>query len=287
MTEAQPPSGAPNDSWQPEPPPPQPKNFSPDFFAGVHWHQKWELFQGVYTPGRNSVAELCDKVQLPKDLRGMRVLDIGAWNGGFSFECERRGAAEVVGYGVDNAQQSGFERIRDLLGSKTVRYEEGSVYNLTPERMGMFDIVLFLGVLYHLRYPMVGIDNVYSVTKKTAYVETHVMDHCFIPAGQDSSRAVSLQSVSPDLVNVPLWQFYRRGELGNDTSNWFGPNIRAVLDAFGSAGFAIEHLATWGYRAGFRAERLSGAAEHKTLNTYENFEVVEKSIAALTDMKKP
>ena len=273
-----------NDSpWQPMAPP-QSKGFSEDFFKDVVWHQKWEIFQGVYTPGRNPVAELCDLIHLPKDLRGMRVLDIGAWNGCFSFECERRGAKEVVAFGPDTPEQTGFERIRNAIGSKVVRLEEGSVYSLSPKRLGMFDAVLFLGVLYHLRYPLLAIDKVWGVTKGTAYVETHVIDNCFIPAGQNSNKALPLQNVSPALVDVPLWQFYRLGELGGDTSNWFGPNVRAVLDAFGSAGFVTEHLSSWGTRASFRAVRKTDVPEYKTIWTYEgHFEAVTKSISDLSN----
>src|SRR5258706_14871151 len=50
------------------------------------WHQRWEIFEGVFTPGRNPVSALLDGVGLPKDLRGRRVLDVGAFNGCFSFE---------------------------------------------------------------------------------------------------------------------------------------------------------------------------------------------------------
>ena len=55
------------------------------FFAGTCWHQRWEVFPGIFTPGHNLVAELCRDVLLPADLSGRRVLDIGAWNGCFSF----------------------------------------------------------------------------------------------------------------------------------------------------------------------------------------------------------
>ncbi|RME70243.1 MAG: hypothetical protein D6781_06735 [Verrucomicrobia bacterium] len=67
-----------------------------ELFAGIHWHQRWEIAPGLFTPGRNPVAPICDAAGLPARLDGLRVLDVGAWNGCFSFECERRGAAEVV-----------------------------------------------------------------------------------------------------------------------------------------------------------------------------------------------
>src|SRR5262249_41031030 len=91
--------------------PDAPRRFSPDaIFQGVHWHQRWEIFQGVFVPGINPVKDLCELSGLPADLSGKRVLDVGAWNGCFSFECERRGADEVVAFGPENPEEVGFNR---------------------------------------------------------------------------------------------------------------------------------------------------------------------------------
>jgi tRNA (mo5U34)-methyltransferase len=223
-----------------------------DLFDGVHWHQRWELFDGIYLPGRNDVETILEDVGLPEDLTGKRVLDVGAWNGGFSFECERRGASEVIALSLEDPETSGFNRLKAVLGSN-VSYALGSVYNLDPQSLGQFDIVLFLGVLYHLRYPLLAADKLRAVTRGELLIETHVIDQCFIPAGKTSADALPLTQVSPALGGVPLWQFYRRTELGDDPSNWFGPNVTAVLEGFGSAGFDVSLLRCWGTRAGFRA----------------------------------
>ena len=234
-------------------------------FAGIHWHQRWQIFDEIYLPGRNDVQTILDYVGLADDLTGKRVLDVGAWNGGFSFECERRGASEVVALSLEDPASSGFNRLQSVLGSK-VSYELGSVYSLDPSALGQFDIVLFLGVLYHLRYPLLAADKLRAVTSGELLIETHVIDQCFIPAGKTSADACSLAQVSPSLDDVPLWQFYRGNELAQDPSNWFGPNVTAVLQGFGSAGFEIGVTARWGTRAAFRAtpSRRSDFA-----NTYE------------------
>ena len=100
------------------------------------------MFKGVSTPGRRQISLICAKAELPHDLAGKRVLDIGALNGCSSFECERRGANEVIAYDPENPDVSGFRRLKDLLGSK-VKYIQGSVYTLTPEELGEFDLILF------------------------------------------------------------------------------------------------------------------------------------------------
>jgi tRNA (mo5U34)-methyltransferase len=103
-------------------------------FEGVHWYHRWEVFEGIITPGRRPVSMICAKVQLPRDLAGKRVLDVGAWNGCFSFECERRGASEVIAYGLENPDVAGFNRLKELLSSR-VKYVQGSVYTLSPTRL--------------------------------------------------------------------------------------------------------------------------------------------------------
>ena len=87
-------------------------------FAGIHWHQRWQIFDEIYLPGRNDVQTILDYVGLADDLTGKRVLDVGAWNGGFSFECERRGATEVVALSLEDPASSGFNRLQSILGSK-------------------------------------------------------------------------------------------------------------------------------------------------------------------------
>jgi tRNA (mo5U34)-methyltransferase len=268
-----------NNEWMPEKPEPPQSSFSPEeFFADFYWHQQWEVFKGVFTPGRNPVALICNNIKLPNDLRGKRVLDIGAWNGCFSFECERRGADEIIAFGPENPDQTGFNRLKEALKSK-VKYQLGSVYDLNPDIMGRFDIVLFLGVLYHLRYPLLAIDQIKRIANDLVFIETHVIDNCFIEVERNSSNAIPLKKVSLRLIDVPIWQFYKGKELGDDFSNWFGPNIKAVMDAFKSAGFDIELLNTWGTRGSFRAISTKEVPAFLSHGSYEgNFIVIKESI---------
>lgn len=233
-------------------PPPRPDSVDIDrlFGAVPSWHQRWEIFQDVFTPGRNPVELLMEKAGVPADLSGKRVLDIGAFNCCFSFECERRGAAEVVAMDLQSPAELGFPALRDALHSTRVRFVEGSVYNLNPATLGEFDVVLFFGVLYHLRYPLLAIDQLHRVVRGTAYIESLVIDHRFIAENRDFQELNSYHKALPE---IPLWQFYKGSELAGDHSNWFGPNIRAVLDGLQSAGFVAKVTGTWGDRAAFQA----------------------------------
>ena len=226
--------------------PPVPKDFDPQaLFKDITWYQKWEVFEGIFTPGINPISYICDLMQLPSDLSGRRVLDIGSCNGCMSLECERRGAAEVIGLTPSNGDEWGHHRLREALGATKTHFRAGSVYDLNPRDLGYFDTVLFCGVLYHLRYPMLAIDNIRRVATNEVFIETHISDK-------------GLGRVQKD---IPLWRFYRLNELNGGFSNWFGPNIVAVVQAFESAGFSTELVNSDSERARFHATVREGLPE--------------------------
>jgi tRNA (mo5U34)-methyltransferase len=243
--------------------PPAPPGFDYQaFIRDADWFQRWEMFDGVFTPGGHDMAQLARALHLPEDLTGKRVLDIGPWNGCLSFECERRGAREVIAMGPESPVHTGFYRIRDAIGSTRVHYRLGTVYDLDPDKLGKFDVVLFCGVLYHLRYPILGIDHLRRICTGEVYVETHVSDCELDLRGGPWWRKLLRPFLTRGFRAAPLWKFYRNLELSNDPSNWFGPNTEAVLQAFQSAGFDVEHLSYYhGQRATFRARIKPGTPE--------------------------
>ena len=187
----------------------------------IQWWHSIDLGNGIVTPGAYDTRTLLERIGMPADLRGMSVLDIGAWDGYMSFESERRGASRVLAtdsYVWRNkvrAGKSGFEFARAALHSK-VEDMEIDVMELAPERVGTFDVVLFLGVLYHLRHPLLALERVRSVTKKLLIMETHV-----------------------DLLQIqrPVMAFYPGDELNNDPTNWCGPNEACCIAMLKDVGF--------------------------------------------------
>ena len=113
-------------------------------------------------------------MKIPNDLKGLRVLDIGTWDGFFSFEFERRGA-EVLSIDVwtDDMLKT-FLFAREKLNSK-VDYKRIDVYDLNPDVIGKFDIVFCAGALYHFRYPLKALECIYNVTKGFLILETVAM----------------------------------------------------------------------------------------------------------------
>ena len=126
---------------------------------------------------RRRFARRLQLLQLPEDLTGWSVLDIGAWHGYFSFECERRGADRVLAvdrFAWDTYGMDGFLAAHARLGSR-VEHRRADVHELDPAEIGQFDLVLLLGVLYHLRNPLQALERIRRVTKRLLICETHVL----------------------------------------------------------------------------------------------------------------
>lgn len=186
----------------------------------LKWWHPIDLGGGLVTPGIDVTPGRLIEIRMPEDLSGLTVLDIGAWDGFFSFEAERRGARRVLatdsyswdggGWGTKKA----FELARRALGSR-VEDKSIDVLDLSPETVGVFDVVLFLGVLYHMRHPLLALERVASVTTRQLIMQTQV-DMLAVPR--------------------PAMAFYPGNELGGDPTNWFGPNpaaVRAMLETVG------------------------------------------------------
>jgi tRNA (mo5U34)-methyltransferase len=199
--------------------------------ASRTWFHTIDLGDGVVTPGHKNTLSEVDAMRLPASLGGQTVLDIGAYDGFYSFEAERRGAARVVAadkwswnWPGSDARQN-FELAHSVLDSR-VETVEVSVEDLSPATAtGTFDLVLFLGILYHAPDPLGYLERVHSVTSGLAIVETLV-----------------------DLldVKVPALGYYAGDSLNADASNHFGPNPAAVEGLLKDAGFSrVKAFAPW------------------------------------------
>ncbi len=215
------------------------------------WYHTIDLGNGVVTKGI-SVQETSAAV-LP-DVQGRSVLDIGAWDGKFSFLAEQRGADRVVAldhyaWGVDFVARGayweecirngtlpdqsrdetdfwrpdlpgrrGFEFAARALGSK-VEPVVGDFQKVDLAELGRFDVVLYLGVLYHMKEPLTCLERLRAVTNEVAVIET---------------EAVHLQGMDGDA----LLQFHAGSDLRTDFGNWYVPTIAALHNLCRAAGFA-------------------------------------------------
>lgn len=220
------------------------------------WWHSIDLGEGVVTPGRKSpdlLAREWAALQLG-DLSGKSVLDIGAWDGFFSFNAERHGAARVVSldhfvwmFDVAELTREWKEGVRrpgrpeewpqwrpDLLPGK-MGYDAahralgsgaeqvvGDYLEVDPQALGgPFDVVLYLGVLYHMENPLQAMRKVFSLTAPggVAVVET---------------EAVEVRGVK----GMRLAEFFPGAELNGDVTNWWAPTQEALVGLCTAAGFS-------------------------------------------------
>jgi tRNA (mo5U34)-methyltransferase len=220
------------------------------------WFHSIDVGQGLSTPGKKTVETLRDELQslrLP-DVKGKTVLDIGAFDGFYSFEAERRGASAVTALDhyvwsmdleahdrhwqesrergeVPRAYQEmpywkpselpgkrGFDTAHELRGSR-VKPIVADFMDMDLAALGAFDVVLYLGVLYHMENPLASLKRVAAVTREVAVIETQAM-------------------AVPGLENRALCQFFESNELNYDVSNWWAPNRRALEGMCRAAGFS-------------------------------------------------
>jgi len=209
------------------------------------WYHRIELPGGITTPGMMPLVP--EAYKIPADLTGKRVLDIGAWDGYWSFEALKRGATEVVAIddfsdyagsllpGERYAWQT-FDLCRDALGytEEQCKRFETSVYYLNPEVIGTFDVVFCFGTLYHLRYPLLALDMISSVCTGELYVETAILDD-FSPYQGGFGQGYPGRQV--------VMEFYPGDEYGQNHSNWWVPTQACLGMMMLAAGF--EDIEVW------------------------------------------
>jgi tRNA (mo5U34)-methyltransferase len=220
------------------------------------WWHSIDLGNGVVTPGRKGAAQLAEELatmQLP-DLHGKTVLDIGAWDGYFSFAAERLGAAvtafdyfewstdtdakmrywqqcmesgeepqpyrQVPGLWAPDTLpgKGGFNTAKSVLGS-TVNEVIADFTTVDLDQLGQFDVVFFLGVLYHLHEPFDALKRLAAITREVAIIET---------------AALATPEFAPDRG---LFEFFPGAELNGDPTNWWAPNLAGLIGACRAAGF--------------------------------------------------
>lgn len=215
----------------------------------VSWYHTLDFGNGIKTPGSFDHAPLLAQYKLPARLDGKRVLDVATFDGFWAFEFEKRGAKEVFALDLDRPADldwppkrraqitdtekaarfgGGFEIAKNHLNSSVQRVV-CNVYDLSPEKFGMFDVVHSGDFLIHLSNPVKALQNMANVCTEYALIS----DACF-----------------PDLDAVgvgPILIYHG----GRDNPTWWWPSVKALENMILDAGFTrVEMLNrfTHGYR---------------------------------------
>ncbi len=190
----------------------------------IRWFHSIELPYGITTPGlskRNK--EIWEAVGL-KDLHGKHVLDVGCAEGYYSLKAEEAGA-EVLALDKGDRKNSneGINLAIKARESKVI-FREMDAQDISSSKIGEFDIVFYLGVLYHIRNPMLALDRIAEVCKGELILETEFF---LGPLTQPTLHLVKKQEPMSD-------------------PNWFVPNESALRAMLHEAGFAKVHkIRSW------------------------------------------
>jgi tRNA (mo5U34)-methyltransferase len=192
---------------------------APNHFLGDYPSFKWQRFQHA----------------IPADLTGKTVLDIGCNAGFYSIEMKRRGAKRVVGIDSDPGYlaQAGFAS--EMAGAE-IEFHQLDVYSVA-ELNEKFDLVLFMGVLYHLRHPLLALDLLYEHAVKDLLVFQSLL------RGNRETRPIDknypfLETEIFDQPGYPVMHFVEHC-YSNDPTNWWIPNRACVEAMLRSSGFHI------------------------------------------------
>jgi tRNA (mo5U34)-methyltransferase len=227
------------------------------------WFHRIDLGDGLYTKTESVMGEPVDHpygpwqtIQkiLPRDLSGKTVLDVGCNAGFYAFEAKRRGATRVLG--VDGQRQHVRQGlfVRKVLGLD-VEFRRLNVYELNPRTTGEFDVTLALGLLYHLKHPILALENLYQVTKELLVIETAIMP----PERTPVSFAHPLGE--QQMMLHPLAFVENPAGAKEQVFNWFLPGIEALQALLRTTGFdEVDVVEARNERAVVVCRKAKGAA---------------------------
>ncbi|MGE7136631.1 methyltransferase domain-containing protein [Luteibacter sp. NPDC031894] len=173
---------------------------------------------------------------LPSNLADKRVLDIGCNAGYFAIELARRGAhVTAIDHDAHYLRQAAWAAEQFDLGDRLV-LKEGDVYGLAGSG-DAYDIVLFLGVFYHLRYPLLGLDLAASMSSGLLLFQSLATG-----GSADDLDTSDPGYLGRDRLREDAWPklAFIEHELAGDPTNWWLPNPPALRAMVRSAGFAVD-----------------------------------------------
>jgi tRNA (mo5U34)-methyltransferase len=193
---------------------------APNHFLGDYPSSKWRHFQHA----------------VPQDLSGMTVLDVGCNAGFYSIAMKQRGAKRVLGIDHDEQYLEQARFAAEVLNLE-ISFRQLSVYEVAQlgER---FDLVLFMGVLYHLRYPLLALDLLRRYVTKNWFIFQSMLRGSRTAPEIADDYPFSERNVF-DLPGFPKMHFVERS-YSQDPTNWWIPNLSCAQAMLRSAGFRIQ-----------------------------------------------
>lgn len=192
---------------------------APDHFLGDFPAFKWEKI----------------KDSIPEDLTGWKVLDIGCNAGYYSIELAKRGA-EVTGIDLDEhyLKQARWTAEQFSLDDK-ITFKEMQVYDLAHSSEE-YDLIWFMGVFYHLRYPLLAMDILSQKTRKMMIFQT-----LSLPGTEEMDIPGNVEFHKREVMKKDAWpkMAFIENKLAGDPTNWWAPNHQGIISMLRSCGFKV------------------------------------------------
>lgn len=209
-----------------------------------YWYHRIELPDEIITPGW---APLCaERYGIPDDLTGKRVLDIGAWDGYWTFEALKRGAKEVVAIDdfsdidlmfektITRRGWESFDICKEAFGytDEQCKRIEMSASDVSEETLGRFDVVFFFGLIYHVKHPYNVLEKIANICDGEIYTESAILDD-YSPYKNEVGKGYPNNDV--------VMEFYPGDQYGNNKNNWWVPTLQCLGSMVESVGFKNIH----------------------------------------------
>jgi tRNA (mo5U34)-methyltransferase len=199
------------------------------------WYHQIKLSDQVTTPGWAPLDP--KRYMVPESLTGERILDVGAWDGYWTFEALKRGASWVTAIddfsdslGVTDLsreeQWKTFDICKSALDARLCQRLTMSVYDIEKLDFEPFDRIFCFGVIYHLRHPLLALEKLRKVCKGTIHIESAVLDQILSPYTGEGIHRESCHA-----------EFYPTDEFGRNNSNWWVPTLKCLGAMLEAAGF--------------------------------------------------
>jgi tRNA (mo5U34)-methyltransferase len=232
-----------------------------DLLDGIHRLDPWfhciELAPGVLTKTESVAGEPADhpretwdiiKNCLPADLSGKSVLDVGCNAGFYSVEAKRRNAGRVLGVDAMRREIMQADFVRRAL-DLDIEFRPLSVYDLSVASVGRFDVTLALGLIYHLKHLVLGLEKLAQVTKDTLIVETALLPEISKLNGSAERQAEYVVGGLRRPLHTIGW-IENPPEVSESAYNWFLPSLDGAVALLKTVGFRdVDVFAVQGDRA--------------------------------------
>jgi len=190
----------------------------------IQWMHTIDLGDGVVTPGKWPTSPLMKKAFEATDFKGKKVLDIGTCSGLWSFEAEKRGASEV--YSIDYLTHVGYwcspeyRLAHKVLKSKAIYNPDLNIYDIEKLNIDDFDIIIFSGLYYHLKHPLLAFSKLRRVLNT-------------------GGKLIVEGPVYPD-EELSFATFHYHDVANSDRSNWWCPSTKCLREWIECSFFNIE-----------------------------------------------